>query len=161
MIYQNENGDKAVAMAIADPMRYVLKPQREGGGNNIYDEKVRSALETMKGSQERTAWILMDRITPPIQKNYLIRPNTVGATVLQDLVSELGIYGVIIGYALDSFYFTLTDTYYSSQKLDSVRIVNTSRWDKIKIKKSCILKMTRTLILHNNDAEKLLSKSNK
>lgn len=29
---QGEEGDKTVAMALANPDQYVLKPQREGGG---------------------------------------------------------------------------------------------------------------------------------
>ena len=29
-------GDAAAAMAIEDPDAFVLKPQREGGGNNLY-----------------------------------------------------------------------------------------------------------------------------
>lgn len=53
----------------------------------------------MRNSKERTAWILMDRINPPSQKNYLISPNDVNyhETLLSDVISELGIYGVIIG----------------------------------------------------------------
>lgn len=106
-IRQDEHGEKAVARGIADPTKYVLKPQREGGGNNIYDENVRTALESMKDSKERTAWILMDRINPPIHKNYLIRSGMVGECKLQDLVSELGIYGVVIGY-VSSFEVTVS-----------------------------------------------------
>ena len=28
-------------MAMEDPERFVLKPQREGGGNNVYGEEIR------------------------------------------------------------------------------------------------------------------------
>jgi len=55
----------------------------------------------MKESQERTAWILMDRIYPPLQKNYLIRtteePSLKDNILLSDVITELGIYGVIVG----------------------------------------------------------------
>lgn len=83
-------------MAIKTPERFVLKPQREGGGNNVYGEEIRDAVMKMKNSKERSAWILMDRITPPLQSNYMIRP---GQDIKEpvDLVSELGIFGVIIG----------------------------------------------------------------
>ena len=37
----DEEGDLVAEMAIADPENYVLKPQREGGGNNIYGAEVR------------------------------------------------------------------------------------------------------------------------
>lgn len=43
----NEEGDKAVEMALANPDRYVLKPQREGGGNNIYGSEIPAALKVM------------------------------------------------------------------------------------------------------------------
>jgi len=36
ILLQTEEGDLAAAMAIKNPERYVLKPQREGGGNNFY-----------------------------------------------------------------------------------------------------------------------------
>ncbi|XP_048505872.1 glutathione synthetase-like [Athalia rosae] len=93
----DEHGDRAIEVAIADPERFVLKPQREGGGNNVYGLDVRKALESMKNKQERTAWILMDRIHPPLQKNYQIRPGSTTDSELKEVVSELGIFGVIIG----------------------------------------------------------------
>lgn len=88
-------------MGLNEPIKFVLKPQREGGGNNIYNENIKTWLNSMKNSQERTAWILMDRIYPPLQKNYLIRAAKESSlkddTDLSDVITELGIYGVIIG----------------------------------------------------------------
>lgn len=88
-------------MGINEPNKFVLKPQREGGGNNIYNEDIRLWLNAMKESQERTAWILMDRIYPPLQKNYLIRAaeelEDTDNIDLLDVITELGIYGVIVG----------------------------------------------------------------
>lgn len=87
-------------MGINEPNKFVLKPQREGGGNNIYNENIRSWLNKMKKSRERTAWILMDRIYPPLQKNYLIcaeKSPLEDNIDLSDVVTELGIYGVIVG----------------------------------------------------------------
>ena len=48
-------------MALATPEQFVLKPQREGGGNNVYGEDIRPFLEPIRDSKERTAYILMDR----------------------------------------------------------------------------------------------------
>nr|CAD7448498.1 unnamed protein product [Timema bartmani] len=90
-------GEEAIQLALANPDKFVLKPQREGGGNNVYGEKVREELLAMKDSKERTAWILMERISPPIQTCYIVRPGQDGLPPLSDLVSELGIFGVIIG----------------------------------------------------------------
>ncbi|KAG5872965.1 Glutathione synthetase, partial [Gonioctena quinquepunctata] len=62
----DELGDQAVQMALNDPERYVMKPQREGGGNNVYGTDVRDFMKP----------------NPPS---------------FCDMVSELGIFGVVIG----------------------------------------------------------------
>ncbi|XP_017780714.1 PREDICTED: glutathione synthetase-like isoform X2 [Nicrophorus vespilloides] len=93
----DEFGDQGVQMALDSPERFVLKPQREGGGNNVYGQNVREAVYKMKDSKERTAWILMERINPPVSKSYMIRPGGPEVPELVDLVSELGIFGLIIG----------------------------------------------------------------
>lgn len=46
---------------------------------------------------ERSAWILMERIFPPISKGYMIRPGGAMPPTIVDLVSELGIFGAVIG----------------------------------------------------------------
>ena len=53
---------------MANPEKYVLKPQREGGGNNVYGEDIKPFLEKIRHSEERNAYILMDRIHPPVTK---------------------------------------------------------------------------------------------
>lgn len=75
-----------------------MKPQREGGGNNIYGADIKRALEKFSKTQERTAYILMERIQPPLCPGYIVRPGQNGLPPLSKLVSELGIFGVIIGY---------------------------------------------------------------
>ncbi|CAG5030692.1 unnamed protein product [Parnassius apollo] len=84
-------------MALAEAERFVLKPQREGGGNNLYGAEVREALLRMRHSRERAAYILMERILPPLVSGYVVRPGGPVPPPLSDLVSELGIFGVIIG----------------------------------------------------------------
>ena len=93
---QGEEGDSAIKLGMENPRNYVLKPQREGGGNNVYDEEVKSYLKKIKDTEERSAWILMERIHPPLQKNYMLRP-ALPEPLFTDFVSELGIFGVIIG----------------------------------------------------------------
>lgn len=46
---------------------------------------------------ERSSWILMERIFPPISRSYMIRPGSEMPPKVVDLVSELGIFGAIIG----------------------------------------------------------------
>ncbi|CAJ1960910.1 unnamed protein product [Sphenostylis stenocarpa] len=52
-----------VAKAIEKPELFAMKPQREGGGNNIYGDDVREILQKLQksGSQEDAAYILMQR----------------------------------------------------------------------------------------------------
>lgn len=51
--------------------------------------------------EERSAWILMERIKPPTSLGYLVRPPLQGYPEelprLVNLVSELGIFGAVIG----------------------------------------------------------------
>ena len=54
-----------LAAAAAEPERFVLKPQREGGGNNLYGEELRAKLATSEGL---AAYILMQRIRPPTNR---------------------------------------------------------------------------------------------
>ncbi|XP_033218865.1 glutathione synthetase-like [Belonocnema kinseyi] len=89
-------GDRAIEMAIENPENFVLKPQREGGGNNIFGKNIKTFLTSIKGKKERTSWILMDKIYPPSQKNYFIRPGSDDYEKI-DADYEVGIFGVIIG----------------------------------------------------------------
>jgi glutathione synthase len=84
--------DEEMDRALLNPERYVMKPQREGGGNNLYDDQVKDALLTMT-PEERQGYILMDRITPRPQVNWLVRAGQITET---QVVSELGVYGVYV-----------------------------------------------------------------
>lgn len=92
-------GDKTVTMALATPDRFVLKPQREGGGNNIYGSEICRVLEEMKGSTERTAFILMEKIQPTPLKNYLLRRDA--PLVTSSCLSELGVFGTYVRHGDD------------------------------------------------------------
>lgn len=91
-----EAGDEAVALALAEPNRFVLKPQREGGGNNTYGEAIRGVLAAIQHTEERTGYILMERINPVVVDNIIARPGSLPLRC--QLVSELGIYGALVGY---------------------------------------------------------------
>jgi glutathione synthase len=77
-------------------MSLVLKPQREGGGNNVYKEAIPGFLDAL-APQERQAWIAMELIEPPATGNYLIRARVAESDsqvpIKTDVVSELGIFG--------------------------------------------------------------------
>lgn len=94
-IYPLDNsalGKESYQRALDDPERFVLKPQREGGGNNFYGQQVRSKLLELS-PEDRSAYILMDRIQPAPFKNVLVRN---GEAVESSVVSELGVYGVYL-----------------------------------------------------------------
>ena len=83
----------------------VLKPQREGGGNNIYKGDIPPFLDQL-AEEERRAWIAMALIVPPARVgSYLLRvTSSEGGTgqnedvaqakpVRAETISELGIFG--------------------------------------------------------------------
>lgn len=55
-----------IAAALASPDDYVLKPQREGGGNNLYGAALAARLE--EGGEGLAAFVLMQRIKPPVNR---------------------------------------------------------------------------------------------
>ena len=65
-------------------------------GNNLYGEDLKKHLENIRDSDERNSYILMERIFPWAQKNHLLK---VGRDPkLRNVISELGIFGVYLGY---------------------------------------------------------------
>lgn len=86
---------KVVSDAIERPELYVMKPQREGGGNNIYGNDVSEALLRIQkgGTEEDAAYILMQRIFPTVNPALLVRE---GISHKDHAVSELGIYGAYL-----------------------------------------------------------------
>uniref|UniRef100_A0A8C7D1F7 Glutathione synthetase n=1 Tax=Oncorhynchus kisutch TaxID=8019 RepID=A0A8C7D1F7_ONCKI len=92
-------GDKTVAMALAKPDQFVLKPQREGGGNNLYGAEICQVLEGVKQSTERMAYILMDKVQPRPVHNYLLRLGT--PLKLSTCLSELGVFGAYVRHGQD------------------------------------------------------------
>lgn len=88
----NPKLDQTLQEAIKNPNNYVLKPQREGGGNNLYGEEMVEKLKSASPS-ELAAYILMDLIVPIPLEAVFIRS---GSLVECMAVSELGIYGVIV-----------------------------------------------------------------
>ena len=95
--------------AVADALngnhdKYVLKPQREGGGYNFYGEDLKRKLAenvVVHGSDKKLSvneklaeFILMERLFPPQQKAILLRAGRVEGT--GDTISELGCYGSVL-----------------------------------------------------------------
>lgn len=88
------SGDGAPAwkMALEQPGRFVLKPQREGGGHNFFGEALRDKLASLSAG-ERSAFVLMERLFPPAHDTILVKEGQ-----LQDAsaVSEIGRFGAFL-----------------------------------------------------------------
>lgn len=97
--------ESMVRAAMSDPGAFVLKPQREGGGNNFYDaelqEKMRVAVEVVEGRraaedpalEELRSYILMEKIRTPKRLTLFMRD---GQYFAGESISELGVYGVFV-----------------------------------------------------------------
>ena len=91
----NSEAGKEARKLAADPTsasRYVLKPQREGGGNNIYRKAIPPFLEKLPETHW-PAYILMEMIEPPPLRNAILRN---GDLQRGGVICELGVYGVCL-----------------------------------------------------------------
>ncbi|RZC22249.1 glutathione synthetase, chloroplastic-like [Glycine soja] len=81
--------------AIENPELFVMKPQREGGGNNIYGDELRETLLKLQeaGSEEDAAYILMQRIFPATSPAILVRD---GNWDMGHVISEAGVFGTYL-----------------------------------------------------------------
>ncbi|XP_052784746.1 glutathione synthetase-like isoform X1 [Mya arenaria] len=101
---QDGSSSAVIEKALANPDQFVMKPQREGGGNNHFGAELKSFLEKIKNTQELSSWILMDRIRVVEHRNRLIRVGL--GPECRDVCSELGIFGVHLstpGEELENF----------------------------------------------------------
>eukprot|EP01016_Furgasonia_blochmanni_P049196 TRINITY_DN743_c0_g1_i6.p1 TRINITY_DN743_c0_g1~~TRINITY_DN743_c0_g1_i6.p1 ORF type:complete len:631 (-),score=182.75 TRINITY_DN743_c0_g1_i6:507-2399(-) len=76
----------------ANPSAYVLKPQREGGGNNFYDDAIQKQFNTLDMEELKT-FILMEKINPMSRVSMMIRNRELN---VMDTISELGFYSYMI-----------------------------------------------------------------
>lgn len=72
--------------------RFVLKPQREAGGNNIYRGTIPGFLRSIPQSMW-PGYVLMEMIEPPAQRNVILRGGELQAG---GVVCELGVWGTIL-----------------------------------------------------------------
>lgn len=88
----SEDGQFAKKQAMESPAKYVLKPQREGGGNNIYKENIPNFLAKLPQS-DWGAYILMELINPASHQNVILRQ---GEVIKEEIISELGTFGTAL-----------------------------------------------------------------
>ncbi|KAL3078564.1 hypothetical protein niasHT_034039 [Heterodera trifolii] len=90
--FEDEATREVIEDAIRSPGNYILKSQVEGGLGIFFDHQMAQMLQQMS-KEERGAYILQRRINPLV--NYLMRQKI--PALLEDVVSEIGIYGSMIG----------------------------------------------------------------
>ncbi|KAJ5619037.1 hypothetical protein N7510_003021 [Penicillium lagena] len=85
---------RELALNLETAMKHVLKPQREGGGNNIYKSDIPEFLRSIPESDWK-GWVLMELINPAAHaKNVALRND--GEVLRGNVISELGVYGTIL-----------------------------------------------------------------
>jgi glutathione synthase len=85
------DGGAGAEEAVRRAHELVLKPQREGGGNNVYQGNIPQLVAQLP-EQKRAAWVAMELIRPPRGvRGYLVRSDAGG--VCANVVSELGVFG--------------------------------------------------------------------
>ncbi|GAA5825314.1 hypothetical protein JCM11251_006933 [Rhodosporidiobolus azoricus] len=98
-------GLEALQLAQTEPERFVLKPQREGGGNNIYRGDIPPFLAQLEKDDEgkpegeakgREGYILMSLIEPPRGREQVLVKAGEAEGRRTEVVSELGVYGVVL-----------------------------------------------------------------
>lgn len=91
----SSNGQgRELALKAETASNHVLKPQREGGGNNIYKAEISGFLRSIP-EEDWKRWVLMELITPPADaKNVVLRSD--GEVLRGNVVGELGVYGTVL-----------------------------------------------------------------
>ncbi|KAF7255438.1 hypothetical protein EG68_07414 [Paragonimus skrjabini miyazakii] len=84
-----------VEMCKKNPHLYVLKPQREGGGNNFFDDDLVRMLNKLIEQGDQHSYVIMERLYPFVVENYVLHSKRTHDR--RQMVSELGIFGVFIG----------------------------------------------------------------
>jgi hypothetical protein len=74
---------------------YIVKPQREGGGNNYYNEEILKLLP--EGDEQPSNMlmnaVIMERVNPPEQKCHVLHENSLKEMTC---VTEYSIFGVLL-----------------------------------------------------------------
>lgn len=91
----NTNIDEIIKLVKDNVDKYVLKPQREGGGNNLYGKQIISTINEKIKSDTLNEFIIMSLIHPKIYSNFKILDNFEKPIPIQS-ITELGIFGYFI-----------------------------------------------------------------
>ena len=90
----SDRAQEAIALVRKNPKLYVLKPNKEGGGNNFFDNDILPVIKSMENTEEMNNYILMQRLNPPDLPICLIHPSK--EAHLTNGNSELGVFGYYV-----------------------------------------------------------------
>lgn len=93
--FDGDDGESVRQMAFENPNSYVLKPQREGGGNNLYGEDLKATVAHAGNASELEGYVLMDRIRPKPFESPMLRQ---GQLEHVQAVAELGLFTVHLSH---------------------------------------------------------------
>ncbi|MBI4084266.1 MAG: hypothetical protein HY423_16795 [Candidatus Lambdaproteobacteria bacterium] len=85
-------------VACAAPERFVLKPQREGGGHNLFDRELAERLRALR-PEARHAYVLMERIAPFVHEAVNV---AAGVATREPSVSEIGRFGLLLAQGAEA-----------------------------------------------------------
>ncbi len=88
---ETPDGEPALERLRREPRGFVVKPQREGGGNNIYGADIPAFLEQLP-AKERNAYVAMQRIQAEERESLLVVNQQ---AQWRAAIHEVGRYGVL------------------------------------------------------------------
>ena len=79
----------------SDPTKYILKPMREGGGNNVYGDKLKELIpeEGNEPGDLLKVSVIVDKIDSAVHESIVLRNEKIS---VQNSVSEFSIYGIVL-----------------------------------------------------------------
>ncbi len=75
---------------IENPHKYVMKPQKEGGGNNLFGDEMKNVLVSNNNIEQ---YLLMKMIDSPVLKTLMLRR---GKLEYVETMTELGVFSMVI-----------------------------------------------------------------
>jgi len=102
IVVTSEGGISASDLAAKNPNYFVVKPQREGGGNNFFGGDIKKLISKIN-EKELNNYVLMEKILPTTHSAILVVSNN---AELQSCISEIGRYGICTsenGYITSNF----------------------------------------------------------
>lgn len=90
----SDRAEAAISRAKMDQTAYVLKPNKEGGGNNLFNDDAINFLNEITDNETLASYVLMQRLHPPSFPVCLVNPDKKPEIAQGN--NELGVMGHLI-----------------------------------------------------------------